>query len=139
MITIKIIEKNDEENEEYTLEFPKPNLVKPSSIKYLTPEFPKKRLIEELGISANILSPYLEGEDFIFIHKSKMWEGIDLYPYDVLSQRFKEVLPNMGNSKIPIQKMWRQCSMSIISMEKKYPMPLLRRWQPLTMKTYFNR
>ncbi|MDD3408958.1 MAG: hypothetical protein PHX85_04925, partial [Methanobacteriaceae archaeon] len=99
MITIKIIEKNDEENEEYTLEFPKPNLVKPSSIKYLTPEFPKKRLIEELGISANILSPYLEGEDFIFIHKSKMWEGIDLYPYDVLSQRFKEVLPNMGNSK----------------------------------------
>lgn len=99
MITIKIIEKNDEENEEYTLEFPKPNLVKPSSIKYLTPEFPKKRLIEELGISANILSPYLEGEDFIFIHKSKMWEGIDLYPYEVLSQRFKEVLPNMGNSK----------------------------------------
>jgi two-component sensor histidine kinase len=99
MITINIIKEGSEEKEEFTVSFPKIKPKQYDNEKYLTLNFPYESLLNELDISMEILAPYNFGEDFIFIHTSKLWTNIDLYSFDPIHKRFKIELPNLGNSK----------------------------------------
>ena len=101
MLRVKIQETNGEFEKEFNLNTTKSDFYnnKLPNTSYVLPNFSYKSLLDELNISVDILKPYNDGEDFIFLYASNVWEKLKIPNDFIVSKRFKLISHKLGASE----------------------------------------
>ncbi|WP_413828361.1 sensor histidine kinase [Methanobrevibacter sp. UBA46] len=100
MLRVKIKEINGEFDREFNLNTTTSDFYyKKFSDTYISPNFSYKSLLDELNISVDILKPYNDCEDYIFLYASDIWCKLNLSNDFIVSKHFKLISHKIGASK----------------------------------------
>ena len=100
MLKVKIKEINGEFDREFNLNTTTSDFYyKKFSDTYISPNFSYKSLLDELNISVDILKPYNDCEDYIFLYASDIWCKLNLSNDFIVSKHFKLISHKIGASK----------------------------------------
>ena len=100
MLRVKIKEINGEFDREFNLNTTTSDFYyKKFPDTYISPNFSYKSLLDELNISVDILKPYNDCEDYIFLYASDIWCKLNLSNDFIVSKHFKLISHKIGASK----------------------------------------